>query len=345
MSLQIIYETPAQLLLPERVLLYSLVYGLRPTVAVEIGTSEGGAALIICAAMDAAGCGKLVCVDPTPKIAQDNWLRLAHRAVLLEGPSPEALSQVSELVGGQFDFVFIDGDHSYEAVLRDVEATIQFLRPTGYLLLHDAHFTDVREAIDEALRRSPRDLIDCGLLSVEPSLTEDFYKEKPIVWGGLRLLRFSPAGHGARDEEESRKLIARVESQQAYIGQLEQVRDQLWAEVQRGGQVWQEQQRYIEQLEGERQRLWAEVQRGGQAWHEQQRYIASLQTRCEELTAPRECNGGFPRRAADGIAQSDYELGGRLVNRVRQTWLARQVLRSPRLKGALKKALGDGRAS
>src|SRR5713226_6816576 len=116
MTFEIIYESPAQLLLPERLLLYALVYGLRPSVAVEIGTCEGGGALIICAAMDAAGHGQLVCVDPAPKVAQDHLARIAHRAVLFEGYSPEAISRVYELVGARFDLVFVDGNHSYEAV-------------------------------------------------------------------------------------------------------------------------------------------------------------------------------------------------------------------------------------
>lgn len=146
-------------------------------------------------------------------------------------------------------------------------------------------------------------------------------------------------------EEEKRKLTDYIKSQQLYVQQLEQGREQLWAEVQQAGRAWEEQKRYIEQLEQGREQLWAEVQHAGQAWEEQKRYIESLETRCCELVARVEENGVLPWRAANGIAPSDYELGGRLVSRIRQTWLVRQVLRSPRLKGAIKKTLGDERAS
>jgi len=54
---------------------------------------------------------------------------------------------------------------------------------------------------------------------------------------------------------------AYIESQQAYVKQLEQTRDQLWAEVQRVGRSWEEQKAYIEGLEQERARLVAERER------------------------------------------------------------------------------------
>jgi len=36
------------------------------------------------------------------------------------------------------DFLFIDGDHRYEAVKRDWEEWTPFLRPAGFVVLHDA---------------------------------------------------------------------------------------------------------------------------------------------------------------------------------------------------------------
>ena len=45
MSVQIIYDAPAHLTMPERFLLYSLIYGLRPASVLEIGIAQGGAAL------------------------------------------------------------------------------------------------------------------------------------------------------------------------------------------------------------------------------------------------------------------------------------------------------------
>jgi predicted O-methyltransferase YrrM len=116
---------------------------------------------------------------------------MAHRAALIVGRSPEALSQAQQLAGSKFDFVFIDGDHSFEGVLKDIEGVIPLLDAGGYILLHDAHYFEVKEAIDEALRRYPF-LTDCGMVSKEANPTDHFYKNQRIIWGGFRLLRLTP---------------------------------------------------------------------------------------------------------------------------------------------------------
>jgi hypothetical protein len=52
-------------------------------------------------------------------------------------------------------------------------------------------------------------------------------------------------------------------------------------------------------------------------------------------------SNGLPSlTTANGISWRDYEIGGRLVGRLRRTWLAQQALRYPTLKKVLKKALG-----
>jgi predicted O-methyltransferase YrrM len=42
-----------------------------------------------------------------------------------------------ENICNQFDFIFIDGDHSYEGVKRDFELYKKFLSPRGYIGFHD----------------------------------------------------------------------------------------------------------------------------------------------------------------------------------------------------------------
>lgn len=59
-----ILDAPVHMLPPERVLLYSTVFGVRPERCLEIGTLHGGSAVITVAALDDIGSGKLVCVDP-----------------------------------------------------------------------------------------------------------------------------------------------------------------------------------------------------------------------------------------------------------------------------------------
>jgi len=40
-------------------------------------------------------------------------------------------------ISGQYDLIFIDGDHSEEAVESDIEKAIEVLAPNGLLAFHD----------------------------------------------------------------------------------------------------------------------------------------------------------------------------------------------------------------
>ncbi len=103
---------------------------------------------------------------------------------------------------------------------------------------------------------------------------------------------------------------------------------------------------HVAALEQERSKLAADVQTLGKAWEDQAQFIASqrayiesLESRCRELMATVSRNGADSLAHSDVVSWRDYELGGRLLSRVRRTWLARQVSRYPRLKEAIKKAL------
>jgi predicted O-methyltransferase YrrM len=172
----------AEMLLPERLALFALVYGVKPRTVLEIGTFRGGSALIMVQAMDANGFGDLCCVDPQPRIPPAVWSAIVHRATLFEGASPGILGQVATAAPDGFDFALIDGDHSYEGALADAEATLPRMAKGGRIVFHDAHFDQVERAIDDFVARHP-DISDAGLVSVEAN---------PVpgegVWGGLRLL-------------------------------------------------------------------------------------------------------------------------------------------------------------
>ena len=61
-----------------------------------------------------------------------------------------------ELYSPPFDMAFIDGDHSYEAVKKDLESVRPNMAPRSVILCHDADtpsFPGVRQAIDEFCNR------------------------------------------------------------------------------------------------------------------------------------------------------------------------------------------------
>lgn len=58
----------------------------------------------------------------------------SERARLIQGDTVVAADQIAD---ASLDFVFIDADHSYEAVRRDIDAWRSKVRPGGWLGGHD----------------------------------------------------------------------------------------------------------------------------------------------------------------------------------------------------------------
>lgn len=172
---------------PERTLLFALVLGVRPQRVLEIGSFRGGSAKIIVAALNDIGAGKLVCVDPQPRLHPNNAKFIANRATVIAGPSPDACAEAERVAGGKFQIALIDGDHSYDGVIRDIEGTLPTMDAGGYMLFHDAFHPPVKEGIDLMIQKYPA-LFDVGMLAAEK--TDD--PANNTCWGGIRVVRFMP---------------------------------------------------------------------------------------------------------------------------------------------------------
>ncbi len=76
-------------------------------------------------------------------------------------------------------------------------------------------------------------------------------------------------------------LDAQSERQLAYIREVEQMKDQIWADAQRVGKAWEDQYRYIQELEQMKDQIWADSQRVGKSWEEQKAHIENQQRHIE----------------------------------------------------------------
>jgi predicted O-methyltransferase YrrM len=150
--------------------------------------------MIIAAALDDVGRGKLGCVDPNPDIAPDLWQKICGRGTMIVGGSPEVLGDAAKALGGRFSLVFIDGDHSKPGVMRDIEGVLPWLEDSAYLLFHDVYYREVAEGITAALLVHSDCLTDCGLLSKERVSDTG---NPDILWGGLQLVRFVRSSRGS----------------------------------------------------------------------------------------------------------------------------------------------------
>ena len=101
-----------------------------------------------CASLTAAECAS------NEALARQVAASSGGRAVVLKMSSVEAARQIND---GSMDFVFLDGDHSYEGLKADIAAWLPKVRKGGWIGGHDIDnpeppfdFTGVRKAVDEA---------------------------------------------------------------------------------------------------------------------------------------------------------------------------------------------------
>jgi len=121
----------------------------QPRTVVEIGTDEGGTLFLWsrAAPQDAL----LVAIDTRPlgplgrmsryALVRRGFARGRQRIELLlprDSHDPTTVEELRGLLSGApVDFLFIDGDHSYDGVRRDFELYSPLVRPGGIIALHD----------------------------------------------------------------------------------------------------------------------------------------------------------------------------------------------------------------
>lgn len=143
--------------------LAEMVMKNKPAVIVEIGSYAGGSTMILAEFASRYG-GKVFAIDPfhsdnRPKYESSyeaefdaNTARWAHHIEKCKGSSGEIPWQ------RPIDMLFIDGDHSYEALARDLSRFVPYVKSSGIVALHDykqSGKVGVRRNVDEKLLGNP----------------------------------------------------------------------------------------------------------------------------------------------------------------------------------------------
>lgn len=129
--------------------LFDRVRGATPRTVLEIGLERGGTFFLWSRA--AAADAHLVAVDTNPSgllgarspfpLVRRSFARDEQRVTLLMGSDSHAAAtydRVRRVVGGvTVDFLFIDGDHTYEGVWQDFSMYAPLVRPGGLVAFHD----------------------------------------------------------------------------------------------------------------------------------------------------------------------------------------------------------------
>lgn len=131
--------------------LAELILQTQPRSVIEIGSDRG-----VSTELFLLTAARVVAVDPweNPTSYQEFIERCAGypHLELCRGKSPEVLAKF----GVEFDLCYIDADHSYDAVRRDILACTRIVKPDGWLAGHDYHQPQVEHAvrsmIDEPMR-------------------------------------------------------------------------------------------------------------------------------------------------------------------------------------------------
>jgi predicted O-methyltransferase YrrM len=191
-QLGVLATAPVSMLPSERLLLYALVYGARPQRYLEVGTLYGGSAAIVCAALDTLELTtRMALVDPEPRVDAQLLAHLERRATLVRGYSPAAIKDAA--AGGSFDFILIDGDHTYQGTLNDLDGVLPYCLAGAYIVCHDCFYPTVEQAIDDFVLKHTPLIADFGPLTRDTSSAADadgnVSAQHAARWGGLRVLQ------------------------------------------------------------------------------------------------------------------------------------------------------------
>lgn len=123
---------------------FNLVKDFNPKVTCEIGSDMGGTFYLWSRAMQKEGL--LISMD-LPRLYRKSLNRffssiinssITTKYVRQNTHSTECVSHLKDILKDrQIDFLFIDGDHSYEGVKQDFEMYAKFVRKGGLIAFHD----------------------------------------------------------------------------------------------------------------------------------------------------------------------------------------------------------------
>lgn len=124
--------------------------------AVEIGVFEGATTAILARAIQPGG-GRLYAVDPFFRGRSGIcWSELIARTEVRRSGAGDVVEFVRTLstdacrnLPGEFDFVFIDGDHSLEGIRRDWSDWSDRIAAGGIMALHDTRVPEYNPSVQQ----------------------------------------------------------------------------------------------------------------------------------------------------------------------------------------------------
>lgn len=146
-------------------LLARLVRAYRPQTLVEVGSYAGASTCVLAAFAEVYGGGTVYAIDPFYNVEGRESYETGYEAVFDRnvapfGPRVVKVRGLSWEVPWErpIDLLFLDGDHSYDGLAKDLAKFLPLLQAGGVLVFHDYKEhgkPGVRRNVDEKIRPNP----------------------------------------------------------------------------------------------------------------------------------------------------------------------------------------------
>lgn len=123
----------------------------------EVGTGPGRSALLMAKAMKDFGVeGQIYTIGwlidgPEKRAVPRLFAQFPELSANIHHSTQKSEEIFGNYPDGAFDFVYIDGDHSYEGVVKDIQNYKSKVKPGGVMAFHDTDKAEVQRAIDQYL--------------------------------------------------------------------------------------------------------------------------------------------------------------------------------------------------
>lgn len=181
------FPIPWSMSTAEKATLIQLLQTLKPKVAIEIGTYNGGSLQVISKFSE-----KVYAVDITPNY-RDKRCNTLQNVEYRIGNSKTIIPKLVEQINNSDDvveFVLIDGDHSTKGVLEDITNVLKLVpKQPLTIILHDSFNPNCRKGITSYNYSAHKYVTSVELDYVTGAYNHDgLYKE---MWGGFACIQLS----------------------------------------------------------------------------------------------------------------------------------------------------------
>lgn len=180
----------------EKYTLIGLLQELKPDVAIEIGTYQGGSLQVI-----SAFSKNVYSIDISKAPGEYLSSRFSNVEFVV-GDSSQCLLTIFEKIkteNRRLDFILVDGDHTRKGVYKDLEAIFSYPHTHPItILMHDSFNPECRKGIRDFLTNHPEKIAYAELDYVTGSYWHnDTYRE---MWGGLAMVKLDPSQKSSKGE-------------------------------------------------------------------------------------------------------------------------------------------------